>query len=65
MWAQDVAAMFGYHAEASAVAAVLTPFPSTLQALAGLPGPGPERGWPVRASPARPRPSSTRSVGRA
>ena len=31
MWAQDVAAMFGYHAGASAVASALTPFTQALQ----------------------------------
>jgi PPE-repeat protein len=35
MWAQDVAAMAGYHGGASAVAAQLTPFPQLLQSLPG------------------------------
>ncbi|KAA1241007.1 PPE family protein, partial [Mycobacterium simiae] len=33
MWAQDVAAMFGYHAGASAAAAELIPIPASLQQL--------------------------------
>jgi len=38
MWAQDVSAMAAYHAGASAVAAALTPFAQSLQAMAGAPG---------------------------
>ncbi len=40
MWAQDVAALFGYHADASAVASALTPFAQWLKKLAGLAGQG-------------------------
>ncbi|OBA79657.1 hypothetical protein A9W99_20060 [Mycobacterium sp. 1164966.3] len=36
MWAQDVAAMFGYHAGATAVASTLTPFSAPPLDLAGL-----------------------------
>ncbi|WP_460688125.1 PPE family protein, partial [Mycobacterium bourgelatii] len=36
MWAQDVAAMVGYHAGASAVVSALEPFVQPLQGLAGL-----------------------------
>jgi PPE-repeat protein len=36
MWAQDVAAMFGYHAGATAVASTLTPFSAPPLNLAGL-----------------------------
>ncbi len=41
MWAQDVAAMFGYHSGASSAAASLIPLPASLQQfLAGLPSVG-------------------------
>ncbi|MHA7652809.1 PPE family protein, partial [Mycobacterium sp. ML5] len=36
MWAQDVTAMFDYHARVSAAAAALTPYPPSLQSLLGL-----------------------------
>jgi PPE-repeat protein len=38
MWAQDVSALFGYHAASSAVASALSPFTKPLAALAGLGG---------------------------
>ncbi|MHA7650468.1 PPE family protein [Mycobacterium sp. ML4] len=37
MWAQDIAAMLGYHGEASAIASALAPFAQPLTNLAGLP----------------------------
>jgi triacylglycerol lipase len=38
MWAQDVAAMFGYHTSASATLAQLGPWEHALENLSGLPG---------------------------
>ena len=38
MWAQDIAAMFGYHSSASAAVAQLGPWEQALQNLPGLPG---------------------------
>ena len=38
MWAQDVAAMFGYHTSASATLAQLGPWEQALENLSGLPG---------------------------
>ena len=38
MWAQDIAAMFGYHSSSSAAVAQLGPWEQALQNLPGLPG---------------------------
>ncbi|SOJ55290.1 putative PPE family protein PPE42 [Mycobacterium simulans] len=48
MWAQDVAALAGYHAGASAVAAQLASWPQQLEALLG----SASTAWPVQANTA-------------